>query len=265
MSNSNYNGYFETLNGYWQNPIPNNEPFHSLQDRLASKQQIYNNQPYQMDRNWEIQYPGSIFSQGPSYCKSVALTFDDGPDNLFSPVILEILAQYAVKATFFLNGNCVHDNPDITERIANEGHILANHTYNHPDLTTIPPEQIRVEIKTTQDEIQQITGLKTALFRPPYGALNNESIEVILSMGYKIILWNVDSLDWTGITGPAITARVVANTVPGSIILMHNACGGSIQAGTGTSQSLPYIIEILRAEGYNFTTIPALLNIPAYQ
>ena len=84
-------------------------------------------------------------------------------------------------------------------------------------------------------------------------------------MGYKIVLWNIDSEDWMGLTGPAIAARVVPNIVPGSISLMHNACGGSVAAGTGTTQSLPYIIEILKAEGYNFTTIPALLNIPAYK
>jgi peptidoglycan/xylan/chitin deacetylase (PgdA/CDA1 family) len=248
-----------------QNSARNQSPEQPSQPPSSQDQPIKKNQPYQIDQNWLAQYPGNIFSQGPSNCKLAALTFDDAPDALFAPVLLDILSQYAVKATFFCNGACARQNPEIVKRIAKEGHILGNHTYNHPDLTTIPPDQIRAEIKTAEVEIQQITGLRTALFRPPYGALNNESIQIILSMGYKIILWNVDSLDWTGITGPAITARVVINTVPGSIILMHNACGGSIQAGTGTIQSLPYIIEVLRAAGYNFTTIPALLNIPAYQ
>jgi peptidoglycan-N-acetylglucosamine deacetylase len=263
MNNPYYNGYLYPSNMSMQNSIPGLMSINQMQP--APPKQPANNQPYQIDQNWVAQYPGNIFSQGPSNCKLVALTFDDAPDALFAPVMLDILSQYAVKATFFCQGSCAHQHPDIVERIAKEGHILANHTYNHLDLTTIPPDQIREEIKKTQDEIQQITGLKTALFRPPYGALNNESIQVILSMGYKIILWNVDSLDWTGITGPVISARVVVNTIPGSIILMHNACDGSVEAGTGTTQSLPYIIEILRAEGYGFTTIPALLNIPAYQ
>ncbi|HEX2954859.1 MAG TPA: polysaccharide deacetylase family protein [Bacillota bacterium] len=210
-------------------------------------------------------FPGEIFYQGPPDIRSVALTFDDAPDNLFAPVLLDILAQYDVKATFFFLGTCVHQNPNIVLRMFREGHIIANHSYSHTDITTLTPEQIQTEVRETQDELQLITGLKTALFRPPFGALNAESAQVVISMGYKIILWNVDSLDWMGLTGPAITARVVSATVPGSIILMHNACDGTIQAGTGTTQSLPYIIEALRAEGYTFTTIPALLNIPAYQ
>lgn len=243
--NLNYNGCLCPSYPGMQNPMPN--------------------RPYQIDRNWIAQYPGYIFTQGPANCKLAALTFDDAPDALFGPLLLDILAGYNVKATFFCLGTCVEQNPDIVQRIAQEGHIIGNHSYDHADLTTLTPDQVREEVTRAEVAIQQVTGLRTALFRPPFGALNDQSIQVILSLGYKIILWNVDSLDWTGIPGPSVAAQVVPNTVPGSIILMHNACDGSIQAGTGTSQSLAYIIEILRAEGYNFVTIPALLNIPAYQ
>lgn len=257
-------GPINQLNPDTQNS-PSGQNLKNSQQPVSSSKLPYVKPPYQTDQNWAIQYPGQVFLQGSSNCKSVALTFDDAPDNLFAPVLLDILAQYNVKATFFFLGTCVHQNPDMVYRMFKEGHIVANHSYNHFDLTTLSPDQIRTEVQTTQDELQMITGVKTALFRPPYGALNDEVIQVVLSMGYKIILWNVDSLDWMGLTGPAVTARVVTTTVPGSIILMHNACGSTIQAGTATIQSLPYIIEILRSEGYNFVTIPALLNIPAYQ
>ena len=236
-------------------PVPANPPGQSM-----TKDQFY-----QTNWNWTMQYPGEIFTQGPANCKMAAFTLDDGPDNLFLPVILDILAQYQVKATFFLQGTCVHANPDMVKQLVNEGHMVANHTYNHLDLTTLPPDEIREEIASTETEIQQLTGLRTALFRPPYGALNDTVVQIALSMGYRIILWNVDSFDWMGLPGPQIVARVIPNTVSGSIILMHNACGGSVAAGTGTTQSLPYVIEVLRAEGYSLATITALLNIPAYQ
>ena len=211
------------------------------------------------------QFPGQISRPEQTDGNFVALTFDDAPDSLFGPVLLDTLAAYNVPATFFCLGTCVQRNPGLVQRIVGEGHIVANHSYDHADLTTLTPEQVREEVLRAETLIQQITSLRTALFRPPYGALNDEVSQIVLSLGYKIIMWNVDSLDWTGITGPAVAARVVPNTTAGSIILMHNTCGGSVQAGTATIQSLPFIIEILRAEGYSFVTIPTLLNIPAYQ
>ena len=231
----------------------------------APKRAAYYDRPYQADSNWALQFPGQIYLQERSNGKFVALTFDDAPDSLFGPLLLDILSAYNVPATFFCLGTCAQQNPGLVQRIVGEGHIVANHSYDHADLTALTPEQVREEVLLAETVIRQITGLRTALFRPPFGALNNEVVQIVLSLGYKIILWNVDSLDWTGITGPAVAARVIPNTVPGSIILMHNTCGGSVQAGTAVIQSLPFTIEILRAEGYSFVTIPALLEIPAYQ
>lgn len=239
---------------------PNHDPFDSRQPFDSESRDSYENQK----ADWPSRYPGTIYRQGSSEYRLAALTFDDAPDSLFAPVLLEILGHYRVKATFFCQGDCVQKNQGMVERIAKEGHILANHTFHHPDLTTLRPEQIRAEIQSTETEIYRVTGLRTKLFRPPYGALNDESAQVALAMGYKLILWNVDSMDWSGISGPTITARVVANMVPGSIILMHNACTGSVQAGSGMVQSLPYIIEILKEQGYHFVTVPEMLSIPAY-
>jgi peptidoglycan-N-acetylglucosamine deacetylase len=207
----------------------------------------------------------NVFSQRSIDYKLVALTFDDAPDSLFAPVILDILMHYDVKATFFILGSCAHQNPDMVKSIVSQGHIVGNHTYDHLDITKIPADQVREQIQRTEDEIYQIVGLRTALFRPPFGFLNDESTRIVFSLGYKIILWNIDSYDWIGLTGPAIASRVINNITPGSIVLMHNACDGSVASGTGTTQSLPYIIEVLKAEGYIFTTIDKLLNLPAYK
>jgi peptidoglycan/xylan/chitin deacetylase (PgdA/CDA1 family) len=222
-------------------------------------------QPYQIDQSRTEQYAGNVFSYGSINYKLAALTFDDAPDSLFLPVMLDILAHYDVKATFFSLGSCAHQNPDMVERIVKEGHIIGNLTYDHLDITKIPAEQVREQIQKTEDEIYQIVGVRTALFRPPFGSLNDESVRIVLAMGYKIILWSLDSYDWIGLTGPAIASRVLVNIKPGSIILMNNACDGSAAAGSGTVQSLPFIIETLKAEGYAFSTVSAMLNIPAYK
>lgn len=226
--------------------------------------QATGDQIYKIDPNWTALYPGDVFSQGPA-AKSVALTFDDAPDSLFAPVMLDIFSHYDIKATFFCLGRCVAKNAETLTRMVQEGHIIGNHTYDHLDITKLTPDQVREQVTRTEDEIYRIVGLRTALFRPPFGFLNQDSIQVLLGLGYKIIMWNVDSLDWVGLTGPMIASRVIPKITPGAIVLMHNACDGSVDAGTGTTQSLPYIIETLKAEGYTFTTIPSLLNIPAYK
>ena len=211
---------------------------------LHIKQSYQNDDP-----DWTSKFPDMIFYHGATNCKLAALTFDDAPDALFAPIILNILAQENVKATFFCLGNCVASNPDSLIQIAEQGHIIGNHTYDHMDITKASPGKVIDEISKTAAAIEQITGLRTALFRPPYGFFHEDSARLIVSLGYRIIMWNIDSLDWMGLTGPMITARVVTSITPGAIILMHNACGGSVQAGTGTTQSLPFIIKTLKAKG----------------
>jgi peptidoglycan/xylan/chitin deacetylase (PgdA/CDA1 family) len=208
--------------------------------------------------------PGNIFYHGPTY-RLAALTFDDAPDALFAPIILDILTNYDIKATFFAWGKCAQQNPSMVRQIVQKGHLIGNHTYDHLDITKISVKQVREQIQRTEEEIYQIAGVRTALFRPPFGFFNDATIKEIIAMGYKIIMWNIDSYDWMGLTGPAITSRVLVNIKPGAIVLMHNACDGSIDAGAGTVQSLPYIIETLKSAGYVFTSIAAMLNVPAYK
>jgi peptidoglycan/xylan/chitin deacetylase (PgdA/CDA1 family) len=222
-------------------------------------------QPYKLAQELMERPPENVFSHGPSSPKLIALTFDDGPDSLFLPAMLDIFEHYDVKVTFFCLGRCIHQNPDMIKHIAQAGHVIGNHTYDHFDITKLTPEQVSEQIERTEAEIFQIIGLRPALFRPPYGFFDAASTRIVVSLGYKIILWSIDSLDWVGLTGPAITARVIPAAQPGAIVLMHNACSGSVESGTGTTQSLPYIIEILKAEGYLFTTVSTMLNIPAYK
>jgi peptidoglycan/xylan/chitin deacetylase (PgdA/CDA1 family) len=207
-------------------------------------------------------FPNDIFRHGPENQRRVALTFDDGPDDVWTPQIQEILDRYNVKATFFCVGMMVRRFPRVVRSLVEQGHVVGNHTWDHPHLPRLQPSQVRDEVRRTQDEIIRAAGVRTRLFRPPYGQLDVDVVHEVIGMDYKIILWNVDSLCWAGLDGPQIATNVLMHMQPGAIVLMHSA-GGVSRAPT--VQALPYIIDITLAAGYTFTTIPQLLNISPYE
>lgn len=206
------------------------------------------------------QYPYIIYYKGSNQKKQMALTFDDGPDNYFTPQILDILKREKVHATFFVVGKRAEANPQIVKRMYREGHIIGNHTWDHPFLTKLSAAKRYSEIKDTENEIFQITHYKTWLFRAPYGELNEDIIKQIDGMGYKIIAWSVDTVDWKGLKSGQIEAIVFSHAENGSIILQHCA-GGKNEDLSGTVKALPRIIEYYRREGFSFVTIPELLNL----
>jgi len=142
-------------------------------------------------------YPDIFFLQGPTNQKRIALTFDDGPDPRFSNDVLDVLKQYNVPATFFLLGSKAVANPEIVKRMQNEGHVIGNHTYAHPNLVEEADlGTLEREVTRTEDALTEIIGYRTKLFRPPFGFLYNELVEQLGNMNYYVIAWSVDSLDW---------------------------------------------------------------------
>lgn len=194
--------------------------------------------------------------------KQVALTFDDGPDDYYTPQILDILKHYNIKATFFMVGGRAHAHPEMVRRIFSEGHSIGNHTWDHPEMTKIPIDKIREEIDKTEEELYKITGSHTSMFRPPYGALKPEQVNEISSMGYNIIDWSVDTRDWAKTPVPQIMKYVSKEVYPGGIILQHCA-GGRGQDLSNTVKALPQIINLLKKQGYNFVPVQDLLGIQA--
>lgn len=211
--------------------------------------------------NVAIQYPEHVYRSGSRSKKEVALTFDDGPDNQYTPEILNILHKHGVKATFFVIGARAKANPGMVKRIAREGHVIGNHTWDHPDLMKLSPAQIRVELAQTDDALRSILGYNPALFRPPYGAASAQVVKEVTAMGYKVIDWSIDTRDWAGTPTPVILQYVHKELYPGGIILEHCA-GGEEEDLSNTVRALPQIITSLKAKGYTFVTIPKLLNIP---
>lgn len=208
---------------------------------------------------------GDIFIlSGPSGINKIALTFDDGPDPVYTAQVLDVLKSYNVPATFFLIGQNALKYPDVVAKIHHEGHIIGNHSWSHPNLIKLDLRQLNQEIVNTESIIEQITGLQTALIRPPYGSIDQQSLHYINGLGYKTINWSVDSNDWRDQDVDQILINTLPDVKDGSIILMHST-GGPSQNYSATVKALPEIIYTLQVQGYTFVTLDELLSIPAYK
>ncbi|RNA68484.1 polysaccharide deacetylase family protein [Alteribacter keqinensis] len=210
------------------------------------------------------QYPNTVVWRGPTNQKRVALTFDDGPDPRFTPAILDELESNDVKATFFVMGARAKEHQEILKRIHREGHVIGNHTYWHPNLEGESVGQLRWEMDETNDIIQNLVGIRPNLFRPPYGIFGTAHTESLAANGESAIFWTVDTMDWDGPSPEEILEGVMEDTGNGSIILMHD---GAHWTGdmNNTVEALGPIIRELKREGYQFVTVPELLNVSAIQ
>jgi peptidoglycan-N-acetylglucosamine deacetylase len=205
-------------------------------------------------------YPATFMLNGTPNRRQVALTFDDGPDLEFTPQILDVLKKNHVRATFFLLGNRAKAHPEMVRRIFREGHQIGNHSYNHPVFPKISDLEFRRQVEQAESVLQSIIGYSPRFVRPPYGAVNEKQIKWLATQHYKVVNWNVDSLDWKGLKSDQVLKNVMQKARPGSIILQHCA-GGRGEDLSGTVKALPKIIEKLRGEGVEFVTVSELLRI----
>lgn len=199
-----------------------------------------------------------FISKGPSTSKIVALTFDDGSDGTNFNKILDILAKHQIKATFFLTGSGAKNHPTVVKRAVNQGHDIGNHSFNHPDFTTLTAAQMRDQLSQTEQVVLTQTGQSTKpFFRAPFGSTNSLVLQTVGNAGYTYTVhWTIDSLDWTGNSSTTITNRILDQMTPSSIILMHTGAGAS-----GTPAALEKIIPSLKNMGYRFVTLSQLLGL----
>lgn len=203
----------------------------------------------------------SIENLEPS-AKNVAITFDDGPEPRYTEMILDILKEKNVKATFFLVGNKIKRNPKIAKRIFNEGHCLANHTYTHIDLKKTASIKIHNEIQQTEQLIVNICGKSKKLIRPPWGHIADLEKNALENLGYKIVLWDINSYDFIPNTNAgSIHQNVMGNIAANKIILFHDADYKGKASRQNTVIALPQIIDSLKALGYNLVTIDKMNTI----
>ncbi|RJQ53215.1 MAG: polysaccharide deacetylase family protein [Actinobacteria bacterium] len=195
---------------------------------------------------------------------AVALTFDDGPSPVYTAQILDVLNEKGAKATFFVVGEHVRKYPDLARRIVAEGHDIGNHTMNHRDLIPAGRQVVIDEIECCGATIEQVTGVAPVLFRPPRGIYGNAIRQLVVDMGYRMILWTLSTIDWRGKRPSSILRRVRARIRPGGIILFHDS-GALIKCEGGsrenTVQAVGLVIDYLKdVRGYELVTVSEMLR-----
>lgn len=184
--------------------------------------------------------------------KCVALTYDDGPSP-YSQTLLNSLEAAGVKATFFQIGENVAKRPGDTKRAVSMGMPVGSHTWDHPNLAKLAPGVQASQVNRASDAIEQASGVRPTLLRPPYGAVNSGTAQ----LGYPIIQWDVDTRDWATHSSDSTYNTVMKLVRPGSIVLMHETERSSVNV-------TPSLIKALQAKGYTLVTVPQLLgNVPA--
>ncbi|MEU3830763.1 polysaccharide deacetylase family protein [Streptomyces sp. NPDC029080] len=197
---------------------------------------------------------GRCFEHGRRDTPQIALTFDDGPDPVHTRQILRTLDRYGVRATFFCVGHHVAALPDEVRRIVAAGHEIGNHSWSHPFLPDLTPEELREQLDRTGDAVARVTGEAPVWFRPPYGALTPGVLATLEGHPTTMTLWDVDSRDWARPGPERIAATVLEAAGPGSVVLLHEGAGDRGQ----TVRALPSIIEGLLERGLEPVTVGEL-------
>jgi cellulose synthase/poly-beta-1,6-N-acetylglucosamine synthase-like glycosyltransferase/peptidoglycan/xylan/chitin deacetylase (PgdA/CDA1 family) len=216
------------------------------------------------EEDYQVLPSGYVIDKTGETPKKIVMTFDDGPDERYTPHILDILNKYKVPGVFFVTGINAEHNLPLVQRIYREGHEIGNHTFLHPNLEVASDDRLKLELRSTGYVIESITGHATILFRPPYNTdaepTNPVQIRPIFTAkneGYLTIGSSIDPNDWQeGVTVDTIVARAIKQQGLGNIILMHDA-GGNRDA---TLVALPRIIEYYKAHGYQFVSLATLMN-----
>ncbi|GAB2980552.1 polysaccharide deacetylase family protein [Streptomyces pseudoechinosporeus] len=186
-----------------------------------------------------------IAGRGPS----MVLTFDDGPDPRYTPHVLRTLKAHDVRAMFFVCGSMVVENKDMLREMADEGHIVGNHTWSHPLLTRLTRSAIRSEMERTSEIIEKAYGERPGWFRAPYGAWNRAVFELGAELGMEPLAWTVDTLDWQSPGARTIERRVMNGAAPGVVVLAHDAGGDRSQSVRALRDYLPRLLD----SGYHLT------------
>jgi cellulose synthase/poly-beta-1,6-N-acetylglucosamine synthase-like glycosyltransferase/peptidoglycan/xylan/chitin deacetylase (PgdA/CDA1 family) len=202
---------------------------------------------------------------GESQGNQIALTFDDGPDPVFTEQILDILQDKGVKATFFVVGRNVALSPDVLHRIVQDGHVVGSHSFFHPHLEDLSVNRVKLELNSLQRIVAGLTGHRMVLFRTPYGNSEGPStahevqpVQIATSLGYVEMGSDIVAYDWTNITAEEITEHTLQGAHEGGTVVMLHDSGGD---RTATVEALGPMIDQLRAEGYEFVSAPELLGL----
>jgi peptidoglycan/xylan/chitin deacetylase (PgdA/CDA1 family) len=202
----------------------------------------------------ERELAGRFIGRGPSGVRDVAVTFDDGPDPVFTPQVLEILAEFAVPASFFCVGLNADAHPRLVETAAGAGHFVGNHTWTHAYLPDLSRDELLRQVDATGEALARVLGEAPTLARPPYGARTPDVLTWLAGHGLTTVVWDVDAGDWAEPGVDAVVAGATTTVTGGSIILMHDAGGDRAQ----TVAALPRILRTLLERGHRLVRVDEL-------
>ncbi len=184
--------------------------------------------------------------------KKISISFDCAWGTEYTDELLDVLERENVRATFFMVEFWTEKYPEYVKKIDEKGHEIGTHSATHSYMSKLSEEEIRQELTSSSQAIEEVTGKKTQLFRPPYGDYDDLLIDTAKSMGLYSIQWDVDSLDWKDLSANDIAMRVINRVQNGSIILCHNN-------GLHTAEALPVILDTLKNKGYEFVPVGELI------
>ncbi|MEU9984348.1 polysaccharide deacetylase family protein [Streptomyces sp. NPDC050856] len=181
--------------------------------------------------------------------RTMVLSFDDGPDPRYTPEILRTLRRHDARAMFFVCGEMAAAHPDLVREMADDGHVVGNHSWSHPLIPTLRPSRIRDELGRTSEVIERTAGAPPLWYRAPYGAWNRHSFEIGAELGMEPLAWTLDTLDWQEPGSAVIARRVLDGAAPGVVVLSHDAGGDRSQSVAALGTYLPKLLDA----GYHLT------------
>lgn len=208
------------------------------------------------------QWYGRTFIGLPRGAKEMALTYDDGPNDPHTFRLLEVLAKHDVQATFFLIGRYARQRPDIVQEIVKSGHAVGNHTFTHPALVFQTAKQIKGELESCAQALDDAVGTHSNLFRPPFGARRPIVLRIAREMGLLPVMWNVTGYDWNAKSSESIERNVARQIRGGDVLLLHD--GGHLQFGADrafTVKATDSIIARYKDRGREFVKIQAMMKL----
>lgn len=207
------------------------------------------------------QWYGRTFIGLPRGSEQIALTYDDGPNDPHTLRLLDVLAKHNAKATFFLIGQFVQQRPDIVRDVVKAGHVIANHTFTHPNLIFASGRETRSQLERCTCAIEDAAGQRPRLFRPPFGGRRPGTLGIARSLALEPIMWNITGYDWNAPPSERIMTRVSGQIRGGDVVLLHD--GGHLGMGADRAQTViatDQLIERFSKEGREFVTIPEMMG-----